>query len=42
MTRAQLKPYWRAVNRAASALGLVGKEAIEKYRHSVMMEEVGV
>lgn len=41
MTHAQLKPYWRAVNRAASALGLVGKEAVEKYRHSVMMEEIG-
>lgn len=42
MTRAQLKPYWRAVGRAASALGFVGKEAVEKYRHAVMMEEVGV
>ena len=42
MTKAQLKPYWRAVNRAASALGLVGKEAVEKYRHEVMMEEIGV
>ena len=42
MTRAQLKPYWRAVGRAASALGLVGKKAVEKYRHEVMMEEVGV
>lgn len=41
MTRAQLKPYWRAVGRAASALGLVGREAVEKYRHAVMMEEVG-
>ena len=42
MTKAQLKPYWRAVGRAASALGIVGKEAVEKYRHDVMMEEVGV
>ena len=42
MTKAQLKPYWRAVGRAASALGLVGKEAVEKYRHEVMMEEIGV
>lgn len=42
MTRAQLKPYWRAVGRAASALGIVGKEAVEKYRHEVMMEEIGV
>ena len=42
MTHAQLKPYWRAVGRAASALGLVGKEAVEKYRHEVMMEEIGV
>ena len=42
MTKAQLKPYWRAVGRAASALGLVGKEAVEEYRHKVMMEEIGV
>ena len=41
MTRAQLKPYWRAVGRAASALGLVGHDAVEEYRHKVMMEEVG-
>ncbi|MBR3086325.1 MAG: hypothetical protein IKH04_07975 [Kiritimatiellae bacterium] len=41
MTKAQLKPYWRAVGRAASALGLVGREAVEKYRHEVMMEEAG-
>lgn len=41
MTRAQLKPYWRAVARAASALGLVGRVAVEEYRHAVMMEEVG-
>lgn len=41
MTKAQLKPYWRAVGRAASALGIVGKEAVEKYRHEVMMDEVG-
>lgn len=42
MTKAQLKPYWRAVGRAAAALGIVGREAVEKYRHNVMMEEVGV
>lgn len=41
MTRAQLKPYWRAVARAAFALGHVGKDAVEEYRHQVMMEEVG-
>ena len=41
MTRAQLKPYWRAVSRAASALGLVGHDAVEEYRHTVLMEEVG-
>ena len=42
MTRAQLKPYWRAVGRAASALGIVGHGAVEDYRHKVMMEEIGV
>ena len=42
MTQAQLKPFFRAVNRAASALGLVGREAVEEYRRSVMREEVGV
>ena len=41
MTRAQLQPYWRAVGRAASALGIVGHGAVEKYRHKVIMEEVG-
>ncbi len=41
MTKAQLKPYWRAVGRAASALGIVGHDAVEEYRHKVMMEEVG-
>ena len=40
MTRAQLRPYWRAVARAASALGLVGKDAVEEYRHAVMMQLV--
>ena len=42
VTRAQLKPFFRAVNRAASARGIVGKEAVEEYRHAVMREEVGV
>ena len=42
MTHAQLKPFFRAVNRAASSLGIVGREAVEEYRHAVMREEVGV
>lgn len=41
MTKAQLKPFWRAVRRAASMLGLVGEEAVEEYRLDVMREEVG-
>jgi hypothetical protein len=41
MTRAQLKPFFRAVNRAASAQGLVGREAVEAYRREVMREEAG-
>lgn len=41
MTRAQLKPFFRAVNRAASAQGIFGREAVDEYRHTVMMEEVG-
>lgn len=41
MTKAQLKPFFRAVNRAASAQGLVGREAVEEYRKRVMQEEVG-
>ena len=41
MTRAQLKPFFRAVSRAASAQGLVGREAVEEYRREVMREEAG-
>ena len=41
MTRAQLKPFFRAVSRAASAQGLVGREAVEAYRREVMREEAG-
>ena len=41
MTRAQLKPFFRAVNRAASAQGIFGREAVDEYRHAVMREEVG-
>ena len=41
MTRAQLKPFFRAVSRAASAQGLVGREAVEAYRRKVMREEAG-
>ena len=42
MTKAQLKVFFRAVSRAASALGLVGRDEVEEYRHAVMSEEVGV
>lgn len=42
MTKAQLKVFFRAVARAASALGLVGRDEVEEYRHAVMSEEVGV
>ena len=41
MTRAQLKTFFRAVSRAASAQGLVGREAVEAYRREVMREEAG-
>ena len=41
MTRTQLKPFFRAVSRAASAQGLVGREAVEAYRREVMREEAG-
>ncbi|MBR4611872.1 MAG: hypothetical protein IKO40_04060 [Kiritimatiellae bacterium] len=41
MTQAQLRPFWRAVGRAASALGIVGGEAVDEYRHRVMKEETG-
>lgn len=41
MTRAQLKPFFRAVSRAASAQGLVGRDAVEAYRREVMREEAG-
>lgn len=41
MTRAQIKPFFRAVYRAASAQGLVGREAVDAYRHEVMREEAG-
>ena len=41
MTHAQLKPFFRAVSRAASAQGLVGREAVEAYRREVMREEAG-
>ena len=41
MTKGQLKPYWRAVRRAAFALGLDGAEAVETYRRAVLFEEVG-
>ena len=41
MTRAQIKPFFRAVSRAASAQGLVGREAVEAYRREVMREEAG-
>ncbi len=41
MTRAQLRPFFRAVSRAASAQGLVGREAVEAYRREVMREEAG-
>ena len=41
MTKAQLKPFFRAVSRAASAQGLVGREAVEAYRREVMREEAG-
>ena len=42
MTQAQLKRFWRAVHRAASMLGLVGGEAVDGYRRTVMLEEAGV
>ena len=41
MTPAQLKPFWRAVGRATSVLGIVGRQAVEDYRHMVVREETG-